>query len=152
MTAEEKEATTVKLLSDVTLDNTWTVAAGQDITLDLNGKTINVAYAEGSTTNHIYAIDNKGTLKITGDGTINARGIFNYGAMTLENGTINAIDGNGGYAVRNYAGSLTMNGGTIANNSAETLGGALRQWGSWGTAFNGGIVENNTAEDGNADN
>ena len=111
---QEKEATTVKLLSDVTLDNIWTVAAGQDITLDLNGKTINVAYAEGSTTNHIYAIDNKGTLKITGNGTINARGIFNYGAMTLENGTINAIDGNGGYAVRNYAGSLTMNGGTIA--------------------------------------
>jgi uncharacterized Zn-binding protein involved in type VI secretion len=35
--------------------------------------------------------------------------------MTLESGTINAIDCNGGYAVRNYAGSkFTMNGGTIA--------------------------------------
>jgi hypothetical protein len=35
--------------------------------------------------------------------------------MTLTSGTINAIDGNGGYGVRNYAGAtFTMNGGTIA--------------------------------------
>lgn len=85
------------------------------IVLDLNGKTLNAAFVEGSTTNHAYAFENHGNLIITGNGTINARGIFNYGNMVLENGTINAIDGNGGYAVRNYAGAtFTMNGGTIA--------------------------------------
>ena len=104
---------TVELLADVELAETITVTG--TVTLDLNGKTINVAYAKDSTTNHIYAFENKGTLTITGNGTINARGIFNYGTMTLENGTINAIDGNGGYAVRNYSGAtFTMNGGTIA--------------------------------------
>ena len=61
--------------------------------LDMNGKTITAPLAEGSTTNHIYAIENHGNLVITGNGTINARGIHNYGNMTLENGTINAIDG-----------------------------------------------------------
>jgi len=105
----------VTLLDDITLTEGVTVPAGKTVTLDLNGKTIDAAYAAGSTTNHIYVIDNKGDLTITGNGTINTRGIYNYGTMTLENGTINAIDGNGGYGVRNYAGAtFTMNGGTIA--------------------------------------
>ena len=85
------------------------------VVIDLNGKTITTSLVEGSTTNHLYAFENYGNLVITGNGTINARGIFNYGNMVLENGTINAIDGNGGYAVRNYDGAtFTMNGGTIA--------------------------------------
>ena len=85
------------------------------VTINLNGNIINVGYQEGSTTNHIYAFENYGNVVITGNGTINARGIFNYGNMVLESGTINAIDGNGGYAVRNYEGAtFTMNGGTIA--------------------------------------
>ena len=105
----------VVLLKNVELAETLVIAAGAEITLDLNGKTINVAYVEGSTTNHIYAFENHGTVTITGNGVINTRGIFNYGKLTLENGTINAIDGNGGYAVLNYAGSeFIMNGGKVA--------------------------------------
>ena len=83
--------------------------------INLNGKDIHVGYAEGSTTNHVYAFENHGNLVITGDGSINARGIKNYGTITLVSGTINAIDGNGGYGVVNYEGaSFIMNGGTIA--------------------------------------
>ncbi|MBR2948021.1 MAG: hypothetical protein IKC17_05485 [Bacteroidales bacterium] len=89
--------------------------AETEFILDLNGKTIDAPLAENSETNHIYALENNSKLTIKGNGTINARGIFNYGGLTLENGTINAIDGNGGYAIRNYPGStFTMNGGTIA--------------------------------------
>ena len=111
---------TIKVVNDFELAEVWTVAEGQNITLDLNGKTLSTAYVAGSTTNHIYAIHNYGELTITDSsdaktGKISARGIFNYGNMTLTSGTINAIDGNGGYGVRNYAGAtFTMNGGTIA--------------------------------------
>ena len=124
--AIENGETEIVLEDDITIDapivipaptaSTMSLRSTSLVTvLDLNGKTINVAYAEGSTTNHVYAFENYGNLVITGNGTINARGIFNYGNMVLESGTINAIDGNGGYAVRNYEGAtFTMNGGTIA--------------------------------------
>lgn len=102
------------LNEDVTLEKMLTIPAGRDVTIDLNGHKITSGYQEGSTTNHIYVFENHGTMTITGNGVINTRGIFNYGALTLESGTINAIDCNGGYGVRNYAGSFTMNGGTIA--------------------------------------
>ena len=108
---------TVKLLSDVTVRESVEIAENDVITLDLNGKTINAAYVSGSTTNHVYAftVNVNGEMTITGNGVINTRGIYNYGKLTLENGTINAIDGNGGYGVVSYAGAtFTMNGGTIA--------------------------------------
>lgn len=112
-----KNGDSVKLLANAELDETY--VNEKSLTLDLNGKTLSTAYVAGSTTNHLYAIQNNAELTITDssdakDGKISARGNFNYGTLTLEAGTIEAIDGNGGYAVRNYAGSFTMNGGTIA--------------------------------------
>ena len=112
-----KNGDTVKLLANAELDETY--VNEKSLTLDLNGKTLSTALAAGSTTNHLYAIQNNAELTITDssdakEGKISARGNFNYGTLTLEAGTIEAIDGNGGYAVRNYAGSFTMNGGTIA--------------------------------------
>ena len=118
--ATTSENTTVKVLKDITLEQTATIAEGKTVVLDLNGKTINAGWEDQSAGKHIYAFTNNGTLTINNssteaNGTINTRGIFNYGAMTLTSGTINAIDGNGGYGVRNYDGAtFTMNGGTIA--------------------------------------
>ena len=88
------------------------------MTLDLNGFTITTPWEDETAGKHYYAFDNKGTLNIVDskvNGEIIARGIFNYGKMTLESGTINACDGNGGYGVRNYEGAeFVMNGGTVA--------------------------------------
>jgi hypothetical protein len=115
--AEDNIETVIYLGKDIELTRTLNIPLQKVITLDLNGKQITTTFTEGSTTNHIYAIDNKGTLKIkadkNGEGKITARGIFNYGTMTLESGKINACDHNGGYGVRNNEGSFTMNGGTI---------------------------------------
>ena len=109
---------TVTVLENVELRNTLTIEAGKTVTLDLNGKTINAGWEDQSAGKHIYAFTNNGTLTIKGEGTINARGNFNYGTLTLEKGTINAIDHNGGYGVRNYEGSkFTMNGGLIATTN-----------------------------------
>ena len=113
----------IVLLQNITLSETLTIAAEKNFTLDLNGKTINVGYQENSEDKHIYAFENKGTLTITdnsaeANGVINARGNYNYGTLTLVNGTINAIDHNGGYGIQNLEGStFTMNGGLIATTN-----------------------------------
>ena len=116
----DNTATTITLIDNVTLTEPLTIPAGKTVTLDLNGKTINGAFNGSSTTNHIYALENRGTLTITDtsaeqNGAINSRGIYNYGSLTLNAGKIAAIDGNGGYAVNNKSGStFVMNGGWIA--------------------------------------
>ena len=109
------EGATITIINNITLAEMVTIPAGKTLTIDLNGKTVDVAWEDEEAGKHIYALTNNGTLTVTGNGTINTRGIFNYGTMTLTSGTINAIDGNGGYGVRNYAGAtFTMNGGKIA--------------------------------------
>jgi len=108
---------TVTLLEDIELSEMITVPAGKTITLDLNGCKIIGGWNGSSTTNHIYALSNEGTLTIkdsVGEGEIVSRGIYNYGTLTLESGTIDACDGNGGYAVNNESGStFIMNGGVV---------------------------------------
>ena len=103
--------------NDLTIVITATIVIpeGQTVTIDLNGKTINTAWENEAAGKHYYAFTNYGKMTITGTGVINARGNFNYGELILESGTINAIDGNGGYGVRNYPGAtMIMNGGLIA--------------------------------------
>ena len=118
--------------------------------IDLNGKSLNAALVEGSTTNHVYAFTNNGNLLLK-NGTVNARGIFNYGNMVVEDATINAIDGNGGYAVRNYAGStFIMNSGKLATTLEDdhlvNKGGydatTLRVDEGAYAEINGGIIDN----------
>ena len=115
---------TITVLKDITLAETLTIAAEKNFTIDLNGKAINAGFQQKSTDKHIYAFDNKGTLTLA-NGTINARGIYNYGTLTVNaNATINSIDANGGYGVGNY-GTLNVY-GTIAttteDNDAPTTG------------------------------
>ena len=105
--------TVITLGADIN-DGTFpiTVPENKVITVKLNGKKITAP--EESTDKHKYAFDIKGALTLEGEGEVKARGIFNYGTLTLESGTINACDGNGGYGVRNYGGAtFTMNGGSI---------------------------------------
>ena len=96
------------------------IAEDKVVVLDLNGFNLTTPFVEGSTTNHEYAFENHGSLTIQdskGNGQIIARGIFNYGTMTLKSGTINACDGNGGYGVRNYDGAMfIMEGGSIVTS------------------------------------
>ena len=71
-----------------------------------------------------------GTLTITGNGTVNARGIYNgYGnggenvataKITIENGTFNPKGTNGGAAIFNY-GIAVIKGGTFTTAGAYSL-------------------------------
>ena len=118
--AAAAEGDTIVLLDDVTVDKTLEIAADKSFTLDLAGKTITAGWNDEAAGKHIYAITNNGTLVITGNGTINTRGIYNYGNLTLESGTINAIDANGGYGVQCLEGAtFTMNGGAINTTNED---------------------------------
>ena len=130
------------------------IPAGEEVELDLNGKTVNSVFNGNSTTNHIYALSNKGTLTINdskGNGSISSRGIYNYGSLTLNAGAINAIDGNGGYAVNNQSGStFVMNGGVVAatneddhqNSSGGYDATALKVPAGCTATLNGGTINN----------
>ncbi len=123
-----------------------------EVTLDLSGYNINGGWNGSSTTNHIYVINNYGTLKINDsgeNGAIVSRGVYNYGTLILNDGTIDACDGNGGYAVNNESGStFTMNGGTLSvsyeDDNSGTAGGfdatALDVPSGCTTTLNGGEI------------
>lgn len=112
----------ISLGSDITLDEQVVIPEGVEVKLNLNGYSIN---APETTGNHIYVMSNKGTLTISDtsaeqDGSINSRGIWNHGTLTLNSGKISAIDGNGGYAVNNESGAtFVMNGGWLAADNED---------------------------------
>ena len=116
---------TITLLTDVTTRSTAVLAEGKTAILDLNGKTL--AHTDEA---NQYALSNLGTLTITGNGTVNSRGIYNgYGnggenvataMLTIVNGSFNAKGTNGGAAVFNY-GIVNVNGGEFTSIGGYSL-------------------------------
>ncbi len=119
---------TVKLLCNVTADAEIKVAQGQDIVLDLNGKTL--TNAAGS-----HTVTNYGTLTIVGNGTVtNVSGscgaLVNYGEATLLGGTFTRTkdENENWYIIKNY-GAMTIGEegqeGSVTVESELTAGAAL---------------------------
>ncbi len=131
---------TVTLEKDIVLDAPLKVQA--NMVLNLNGKTITTT--EKETGRHHYAIDNYATLVIEGEGAINARGIQNFGQMTINGDiTITNVDTNGGAAIWNE-GKLTINDGTFKTNKNArngSKGGALQTCLEGEAVVNGGTFE-----------
>ncbi len=140
----------VVLTADITVEETLEVKAGTSATIDLNGNNITAVEANAETGRSIYAIDNYGELTLTGEGTIEARGIENFGIMTIDSDdiTIVARDGNGGAAIWNE-GKLTINAGTFTTNTIDdgemSDPGALNNQSSGTVVINGGTFDANGA-------
>lgn len=160
--AAAKDGDTIKLLTDLTVDTeTFKIADGVSITLDMNGKKITVADNNASANYELFYI--YGGLTVTGNGTIEltastnrywnaSSSIFHNrgGVLNIENGTFTH---NGGtdmaYVVDNsgnYFGDATTNieGGTL-NSSYIAIRNRMEQnsHGASGTAYlnvSGGIV------------
>lgn len=118
------DETTIVVLKDVENLTTLQIGEGQNILLDLNGNKLEAALRTSD--RHYYAIDNYGTLTINdsseaGTGLIIARGIENLenGNMTINGGTIEACDSNGGASIWNVS-DLTVNGGTFKTTHVGT--------------------------------
>ena len=120
-----------------------TIASGQNVVLDLNGKTVTGVCDSASTS---ALIRNLGTLTVndsgsngkliggadptwTWDGSDDYTGSYasnlirNEGTLTVNGGTLyNASSGSAAYAIDNYgAGKVTVNGGTIDARKASAI-------------------------------
>ena len=136
-------------------DTALTVSAGKNITIDLNGYTINRnlnAAAENG-----CAIINNGTLTLTGGGRIiganntsEGGAILNNGTLTIENAELSGNTAAKGGGVYNSSGaSFTVNGGSIKNNISNNYsGGGIYNSGTV-TINDGTISENSTESGGN---
>ncbi len=141
---------TITLIGNVVLAEVVTIPEGKELTIDLNGKTVTVVYQEGSTTRHIYSLDNYGTLTIKdtkGNGSINSRGIFvqDGSKLTVESGSIYGIDSNGGSALYQYGGDIVINGGHIEQKAEGTYNFAINALGGTVTVNGGKIAGNHGA-------
>ena len=127
----------------IIVDEPVSIPEGVTTTLDLNGKTI-TGGKQTDPTKSIYAIEIRGTLTLK-NGTINSRGVGNYGTLIIEDGVYNAIDTNGGSAIWNYTGSnVTINGGTFTGAQADAAPAASTMYVASGATavVNGGTFEN----------
>lgn len=151
---------TVQLTRDYFIDTTLDVK--NTVTLDLNGHTITMTGSDGvivvSWCNLTLQDSNKtathtdSTLPaggvITGGNAMRGGGVYitNGGSMTMNGGTIANCSAEYGGGVASYAGSFTMNGGTIKNCTATTSdynfgGGGVYVASTSSMTMNGGTIE-----------
>ncbi len=138
------------LLSDVTLDDTWTCS--YDVNLCLNGKTVtgaagkDVIKINGGVSLSITDCHDSGAAgKITHAEGQQGRGIYNVGTLTLWNGSItgNSVGYESGGGVWNF-GTLNIYGGAVSGNSALD-GAGVRNTGTFN--MSGGNITGNTDAD-----
>lgn len=143
-------ATTITMIANETVENgTMTIAAGKNIILDLNGKT--VAGIGGTSSASFYFITNKGTLEIT-DNSTDASGKITHKANSFD----------GSYSkeyvtIYNLGGTLTLTNGTVENTTgggaAYAINNSSNAWGTGDdkeTVFNmtGGTISAPTGDAG----
>ena len=153
---------TVILGSDITAggsDKAIQIMGSANVTLDLNGKTINRNLTSVADNGQIFInrgifriTDSKGTGKITGAYHKTVGAIKNSGSGTLyfEGGTVTGnTAGAGGYGYGggiSNDGTLYMTGGVITNNKAVYGGGIYNDANAGGKVYiSGGSITNNTA-------
>ncbi len=149
LTAALAKGGTVILKDDIAVGGTIQIAKDAKVELNMNGFDITVPEANDAGRS-IYAIDNYGELTLTGKGTIEARGVENFGTMTIDSDdiTIVARDANGGAAIWNE-GVLTINGGTFTTATVDdgkmSDPGALNNQADGTVVINGGTFDANGA-------
>ena len=142
---------TVKLNKDIVLTDVLRIPTGKEVTLDLNGYTLNRGLTECRDLGSVIRVEpgavltlkdssNKNSGVITGGASWNGGGICNHGTLTVEGGTIsgnkslhNTYGGGGGIYNGSYNGSkatLTLKGGVIAYNEARNGGGVYNSDGT----------------------
>ena len=126
---------TIKLLDNIELTDELVIQSNQNITLDLNGKTL--------TSTAINTINNQGTLTIIGTGVIkneteNGTTIYNTGTVNLNSGVI-TTSANGGKAINNSSGTVNITGGKVVTEGLGAI--AIYNINNGKGNVKGGIVE-----------
>ena len=139
------------LNDNVILTNNITVA-GDNVTIDLNGFSLN-----GNDSGNVVTVSSGANLmltdssepmtgKITGGNATYGGGVYVDGNFTMNGGTIayNTATSHGGGVY--VAGNFTMNGGTIAYNTVTSHGGGIFVQGGAQVNITNGIIEYNHAD------
>ena len=142
---------TVKLTKDISLTDVLRIPTGKEVTLDLNGFTLDRGLTECRDLGSVIRVEpgavltlkdssNNNSGVITGGASWNGGGICNHGTLTVEGGTISGnkslhstYGGGGGIYNGSYNGSkatLTLKGGVIAYNEARNGGGVYNSDGT----------------------
>ena len=162
------------LNEDVTYTGTAPIRVFGDITLCLNGHTLDLngnyiylcngasltlcdcaaeegdhggSIIGGSSTNGAVYVDNGGTFDMTG-GEIagnSGTGVYVKGTFNMTGGSISGNTANYGGGVYVNGGDFTMAGGTISDNTAD-CGGGVCVTGSGSFSMEGGTISGNTAD------
>ena len=141
-------------------DTVLTVPSGVNVTLDLNGHTIDRGLANGSAKKLGNVITNNGTLTITdsseakngkitgGNNAGDGGAILNSGTLTFSSGEISGNTANlSGGAIYISGGTVTITGGLIAGNTAASFhGGAVYICGNSTLNLYGGTMTGNSAQ------
>ena len=101
----------VTLVGDVVPETPVNIPEGSTVIINLNGHTLTTPVPEEEGGRSKYAIDNYGNLELSG-GYVEARGIENFGTMTVSDMTIVSRDTNGGAGIWNE-GTLTIKEGMV---------------------------------------
>ncbi|MBP3215647.1 MAG: hypothetical protein J6M58_05385, partial [Clostridium sp.] len=144
-------------------DERLSIPAGVNITLDLNGHTINRNRTAQESNGHVISLSGTLTLKdsgtggkITGGNNYSSEGgaivVFSGGKLIMQGGTIsgneasqlNNAGGGGGVYVKS-GGSFTMSGGSIEDNIAG-FGGGVYVASDATFTMSGGSISNNRAD------
>ena len=160
---------TVKLSGNITWNENASgyaeVPAGQVITLDLAGYTLDRGLSGSAAREDGYVIANYGTLTVTdsrGGGRItggcnsgNGGGILNSGRLTVSGGTISGNQtakwGGGIYLAQNS--TLVLNGGSVTGNTCGQDGGGIYvPFGTNVNVYGNPVVSSNTKTTGDLNN
>lgn len=154
--AEATSGNTITLTKDyraVATDTYLTVPNSQNITLELNGHTLNrntSAKADGC------VIRNLGTLTIQdtsvgstgiikgGNNTNGGGGIHNEGTLTIKSGKIQSNTSSYSGAGIYNAGTLTVDGGFIQSNTTTKLGAGIYNESGKSVTITGGTIQTNS--------
>ena len=127
LASELAAGNSVALTEDIVVDSTLNIQNGSKVDIDLNGHDLSYAV---SNTGAAAIINNKGDLKIFGEGTISfvaatpdmqaiphyaTNTITNTGNLVIGEGVVvtNGSDGGASYAVDNQSGTFILDGGTL---------------------------------------
>ncbi len=146
---------TLKLLTDIKLNERMLIKGQSYLTLDLNGYDLTshdneeetIIYIAFSSTFFLSDSIGGGIIK-DGVNTLSKGGaIENYGSFLMQGGIISNNTANEAGAIYNdNSGIFIMQGGEISNNTATSIGGGIYNYGTF--TMEGGEIKNNTAEKG----
>ena len=160
----ESEVTlTQNITAPDTVKNPLQIPNGKNIVLDLNGYTISRNRSSAYGTGQVIVVNKNATLtvkdssgtnagRITGGwATYNGSGIYVYGTLILEGGSVTGNKcGNKGAGIYLNGGNATIKGGVIDNNTSAQYGAGVYCDENTSLTMTGGIIRNNAAMDGGA--